>query len=155
MNADVRKAVRVFSIMELPSQSPHPTAHSSIRTLVTFMAVVALVAHRWLTDSVYPMALKQFERALGDAFIAKLPIVTRFATHCFQSPFWIFGTIIPAACLIFVWKLRSSWVIAVIGAMLFALNIALLMGTFFSLWFGEMMIVRAIEAGAKAKGLMP
>lgn len=54
-----------------------------------------------------------------------------------------------------IWLLRSAYCVGIIGTALLLWVVTVPALTFFSLWAGDMMIVKALASAAKAKGLMP
>ena len=130
-------------------------AQISLRFLVTLMAILSLVTHTWLDNSVFPKVMPHFQMALGDLAPSKLPQVTQFVLWFHGSYYWTASLWITHIAFPMIWLLRSAYWVGIIGTALLLWVVTVPALTFFSLWAGDMMIVKALASAAKAKGLMP
>jgi hypothetical protein len=119
------------------------------------MGFVSLVELTWLNDSVFSKVMPHFSMALGDLAPSKLPKITQFVLWFHDSFYWELGLILSYLAMLLTWLVRPAFFVSLMGVLLLIWVIALPGVTFFSLWMGDMMIVKALASAAKAKGLMP
>lgn len=139
----------------MDSSKPDNVAQVTLRSLGSLVAILAAIMQRWLADHVVPRTVTHFQEAIGDQYLEKLPNLTVFVMDYFESAAALtLDLTMPHVALILIWLLRPVWAVGLLTALLFVWTVSLPTVSMLGLWAGDQMILRAIEAGARARGLI-
>lgn len=144
---------KIFFVLD--SSKPDHAAQVTLRSVGSLIAIFAAIMQRWLADYVVPRTVTHFQEAIGDRYLEKLPKLTVFVLEFFESvAAMTLEFTMPHVALALIWLLRPVWSAGLLTVLLFVWTVSLGTVTMWGLWFGDQMILRAIEAGAKARGLI-
>lgn len=99
--------MRKFIIFTDLSRS-HLQAELPLRFLVSLMCLVALFEYNFLNASIFPKAIHDYQTALGDNALTKLPDITQVVLAFQSSTLWHLSPLLALVIMLLVWLLRPA-----------------------------------------------